>query len=216
MQGIAHNDLAAMAAGLGVVVQVLHHPGDFVLAGEPLALVHSTACPLGEDAGGRIRRTFALGLRRTPTQDVRYGARQLTEIAVRALSPGIDDPATAMGCMDWLGDALAEMARRTPEPPGRYEHGRLRVLARPVASADLAELAFAPIRTYDAGDPAVAVHLIRTLARAGRDGGEADRVAVLRLAEQTAEDALCQNENRADREHIADVLALARDVLGPG
>ena len=57
VQGIAHDDLAAAAAGLGAVVQVLHRPGDFVLAGEPLALVHGTARPLDEDADAREAET---------------------------------------------------------------------------------------------------------------------------------------------------------------
>lgn len=180
-----------------------------------LALVHGGACPPDEDETDRIRRAFALGRRRTPTQDVRYGARQLAEIAARALSPGINDPVTAMGCMDWLGEALAELARRTPEPAGHHKDGRLRVLARPVGLAELAELAFAPIRTYGTGDPAVAVYLIRTLTRVGRDGGGAARAALLRLIEQTAEDAARRNENEADRARIADALARAHAALGP-
>lgn len=215
VQGIARDGLAAVAASLGAVVQVLPRPGDFVVAGEALALVHGTARPVPEDDADRIRRAFALGPRRTPTQDVRHGARQLTEIAVRALSPGINDPVTAMGCMDWLGDALAELARRTPEPAGHYEDGALRVLARPVGFAELAESAFTPLRTHGAGDPTVAVHLIGTLTRVGAAGGGADRAALLRLAEQTAEDATRRAENAADRGCIADALTRARTALGP-
>ena len=82
------------------------------------------------------------------------------------------------------------------------------------AAAELAELAFDPVRTYGAGDPAVVVHLIRTLVRIGRAGGGADRTALLRLAEQTAEDAHRQIENEADRARIKDALARARAALG--
>ena len=214
VQGIAHDDLAAVAANLDAVVRVLCRPGDFVLTGEALALVHGAGRLPDEDAA-RIRRAFALGPRRTPAQDVRYTAQRLTEIAVRALSPAINDPATAMGCVDWLGEAMAELARCTPEPAGHHRDGRLRVLARPVGFAELAESAFTPIRTYGAGDPAVAVHLIHTLTRAGRDGGGADRAALLRLTEQTAEGATRQAADEADRARIADALARARAALGP-
>lgn len=213
VQGIAYDGLAAAAARVDAVVRVLARPGDFVQAGEALALVHDAARPLDEDDAGCMRQAFALGARRTPTQDVRHTARQLTEIAVRALSPGINDPATAMSCIDWLGEALAELARRTPEPAGHYEDGALRVLARPVAFAELAELAFTPIRTYGAGDPAVVVHFIRTLARTGRDGGATDRACLLRLAEQIARDATHRNQNEEDRGHIWDALNEGRAVL---
>lgn len=216
VQGVANDILvAAAAADLGTVLRVLCRPGDFVQAHETLVLVHCVPGPLNGDAAARIRTAFALGPRRTPTQDVRYGARQLTEIAVRALSPGINNPATAMGCLDWLGDALAEMARRVPAAAGHCEGGRMRVLAQPVTFAELAELSITPIRTYGASDPAVTLHLIRTLARIGRDGSGPDRAALLCLAEQAGEDALRANGNEADRARLAAAAAAARTALAP-
>jgi uncharacterized membrane protein len=215
VQGITRDELAATAADLGAVVRVLGRPGDFVQAGEALALVHGAARPLDEADAARVRRAFALGPRRTPAQDVRHAAGQLTEIAVRALSPSINDPATAAGCMDWLGEALAELARRTPQPAAHYEGSELRVLEQPVGFAELAELAFDPIRTYGAGAPAMAVHFIGTMARIGRHGGAADRSVLLGLAKRMAKDAHRLNEDEADRERIADALAQARAALGP-
>ena len=202
VQGIATDALAAVAVELGAVVRVACRPGDFVVAREPLAVVHGLAEPLDAGAAERIRTAIALGSRRTPTQDVRYGARQLTEIAVRALSPGINDPQTAMGCLDWLGDALAEMARRAPGMAGHWEDGQLRVLASPVTFAELADLAFTPIRKYGAGDPSVALHLIRTLARIGGEASDPNRAALSALAEQTVADAFRENENEQDRARV--------------
>jgi len=210
VQGVAHDVLVAAAADVGAVLRVSCRPGDFVQMHGLLALVHGALAPLDEDTAARIRTAFTLGRRRTPTQDVRYGARQLTEIAVRALSPGINDPATAMGCLDWLGNALAEMARRTPAAAERHEGGQLRMLALPVTFAELADLAFTPIRKYGAGDPSVALHLIRTLARIGEDASAPDRAALLELAEQAGVDAVRENANEQDHARVMDALATLR------
>ncbi len=55
----------------------------------------------------QLRRAFRLGNQRTPTQDVEYAVNQLVEMAVRAMSPAINDPFTAMTCLDYLGQGLA-------------------------------------------------------------------------------------------------------------
>jgi uncharacterized membrane protein len=114
VQAIDRDGLVAAAEEAGLLVQALRRPGDFVSCGDALLLAWASGKELGEDQSARLREAFSLGTRRTPTQDVRYGVHQLTEIASRALSPGINDPFTAMGCTDWLVDALADAARHTP------------------------------------------------------------------------------------------------------
>ena len=116
------------AASIGVLIYFIHHIATSIQTESLVASVGAEllrAWPqreeLDENQVQRLRGAFSLGVRRTPTQDVRYGARQLTEIAARALSPGINDPFTAMGCTDWLADALAEMARS--EVPSGVQRG---------------------------------------------------------------------------------------------
>src|SRR5690606_31294407 len=84
-------------------------PGDFVVEGEPLA--HGVGL---DDAGDVVPRAVVVGPERTMLQDTEFGVAQLVEVALRALSPGINDPFTAMACVDRLGAALATLASHPP------------------------------------------------------------------------------------------------------
>ncbi|MEO8747281.1 MAG: DUF2254 domain-containing protein [Rhodanobacter sp.] len=98
--------LANWAAEHGTAIGLLVRPGDLVLPGAPIALT-STPVAGTEDA---IRDATALGPSRSSSEDFEYAIRQLVEIAVRALSPGINDPHTAISVIDRLGLALSEVA----------------------------------------------------------------------------------------------------------
>jgi uncharacterized membrane protein len=90
--------------------KVLSKPGDHLVRQMPIATV-SSASPIGEETAKRILSAFMFGKARTPAQDVRYHFQQLTDVVVRALSPGINDPFTAINGIDVLGSALALLAR---------------------------------------------------------------------------------------------------------
>ena len=91
-------------------------PGAFVRTGMVLARVWP-ADRVDEELDNEIRNTFHLGNQRTPTQDVEYAVNQLTEMAVRAMSPAINDPFTAMTCLDYIGEGLALFARQGRDKP---------------------------------------------------------------------------------------------------
>lgn len=77
-----------------------------------------------------IRAKFIFGAKRTPTQDLRFQINQLVEVAIRALSPGVNDPFTAMNCMDWLQSALENLSARELPDAHRYdEDHNLRIVA---------------------------------------------------------------------------------------
>lgn len=94
--------------------------GDFVYPGVPLVAVMAKAgnAPPEDDAADRIRARFTLGGSRTPTMDLQFLIDELVEIALRALSPGINDPFTAITALHWIGAATAELARRDLCRPG--------------------------------------------------------------------------------------------------
>jgi len=82
-----------------------------------------------EEFAARVNSAFALGNQRTSAQDVEFAVHQLVEIAVRALSPGINDPFTAYACVDRLGSALCRLVQREMPSPYRFDgQGRLRVI----------------------------------------------------------------------------------------
>ena len=84
------------------MVRLLVRPGEYVFPGAPIALM--TPAVKGADAA--IREATALGPTRVSTEDLEFAVRQLVEVAVRALSPGINDPHTAVAVLDRLGAAL--------------------------------------------------------------------------------------------------------------
>jgi uncharacterized membrane protein len=175
--------LVEASAGADALVQVIARPGAFVHRGGPLAI----AMPPDAAGGGaskRLAAAFVVGRDQTEAQDPLFAIDQLTEVAVRALSPGINDPFTAMNVIDRLGAALADLADRAPASPFRFApDGRLRVVARPITFDDAIRHAFGPIARYGAQDPAVLRCLLGALGMLA-DGTrtEAVRTSVLEHA----------------------------------
>ncbi|HVS10099.1 MAG TPA: DUF2254 domain-containing protein [Planctomycetota bacterium] len=182
VQHVDEERLVAIATKRELVLRLELRTGRFVVRGHPLVLVR------GGDPGGEvvdeIRDCFVFGAQPTPTQDVEFTVNQLVEVAVRALSPGINDPFTAMTCVDRLGAALCRLAgREFPSPWLRDGDGRLRVIADPPDFAEIADAAFRQIREHGRRSSAVLARMLETiavvLAHARR---EDDRDALLRQA----------------------------------
>jgi uncharacterized membrane protein len=179
VQAIDSDGLMQLAAAHDLMLHVTHRPGHFVVRGTALVTVW---CQGGVDEGVAegVQEAFILGAERTLTQDVEFAVDQLVEVAVRALSPGVNDPFTAMTCIDRLGEALCRLAERVlPSPDRSDEHGTLRVLADPVTFAGLADAAFTQIRQYGRSSAAVTIRLLETLAVvAARTSRPEDRAAL--------------------------------------
>jgi uncharacterized membrane protein len=89
-----------------LLLRMERRPGDFVSLASPLLRVLPPA-HVTRSIEGELRACFSLGKTRTPFQDSLYPIQQLVEIAAHALSPGINEPFTALTCIDWLLQALA-------------------------------------------------------------------------------------------------------------
>jgi uncharacterized membrane protein len=135
--------------------------GSFLLSGAPLATVWPRGV-VDDELAGKLRSAFVLGPERTRQQDVELGIRQLADIAVRALSPAVNDPTTATLCIDRLGQLLVRAASRD-ECEVVTGSGGGRVIVRGPSFARLTDVAFTQIRHYGAGDTLVATHLMTTL-----------------------------------------------------
>ncbi len=163
IQAVDGDVLLELARERDVLLQLEAPPGDFVAEGEPLARVH----PPGGDfeaLADEVRENFTLGRQRTPEQDAEFSIGQLTEIAARALSPGINDPRTAMVCADWLGAGLGRLAEREfPPALRRDETGRARVLASVQSFESLAEAALSPMRRYGCKHVSVTLRLLQAI-----------------------------------------------------
>nr|MBA3387048.1 DUF2254 domain-containing protein [Chthoniobacterales bacterium] len=120
IDAIAMENLLALAKEEDLILRLCHRPGDFVAEGATLVWLWPGA-KSNEKIRARLCSAFYFGKERTRTQDLEYSIGQLVEVAVRALSPGINDPFTAMTCIDWLGDALIRLAGREIPSAWRYD-----------------------------------------------------------------------------------------------
>jgi uncharacterized membrane protein len=139
-------------------------PGQFVLRGEPLAAVLPPDRARGLEAA--IDRGIRIGRHRTLTQDSEFGIAQVVEIAIRALSPAVNDTFTGVACVDWLADGLLTLAERPPLEGNWYDTGStLRVWMPAVRLERLAKLAFDQIRQASTTTPAVLIRQLEAIRR---------------------------------------------------
>jgi uncharacterized membrane protein len=134
--------------------------GSFVPERAPLVWIDRS--PVDDTARSRLLQAFAIGDERTMQQDVGFGLVQLTDIAVRALSPGVNDPTTACDVIVHIGDVLLSIWARREPATTRSRDGRTVVLVRTTHVAYL-DRALGPIRRYGRDDPEVMTTLLRTI-----------------------------------------------------
>ncbi|AYG79402.1 hypothetical protein DWB77_01516 [Streptomyces hundungensis] len=147
--------LVRAAQRQGVVLRLIPRLGDFVVPGTPLLAVHG-----GEEgrapSRGALRYTVSVGVERTFHQDLGFGLRQLCDIALRALSAAINDPTTAVQCLDRIVQLLSALADR---PLGAVGHpdgdGVVRLVQDVPDWSDVVDLAFAEVRMCAVGSPQV-------------------------------------------------------------
>jgi uncharacterized membrane protein len=158
-------------------------PGHFVVAGTPVAAAHPPPADV-EAFAKSLGAAFVFGTDRTPYQDVGFSVQQLVEMALRALSPGVNEPFTAITCIDRLGQGLTKLAKREiPSAVRQDGEGKVRVVAQPVTFAELVYEAFEPIALYADRNPAISERLLQTLGRlAAVVRRRADREAIRELA----------------------------------
>ena len=214
LQLVDAHALMALAVEGDVRVRLQVRPGSYVIRGQTLALVS----PAGRRDNALLKRlgaAFVLGNQRTSAQDVEFAILQLVEIAVRALSPGINDPFTAMTCIDRLASALCRLARREmPAALRRDEAGVPRVLAPAIGFADLVDASLNQIRRHARGNAAVTLRLLEGIAAvAGAVQTAQDRSVLRRHAQMIfdgAGDAFAQAHDRTELEqrHEACLRAL--------
>jgi uncharacterized membrane protein len=164
LQHVDHGALVAAARAADALIVVRFRPGQFVLRGEPLAAIIPAENASTLEAA--IDRGIHIGRHRTLTQDSEFGIAQVVEIAIRALSPAVNDTFTGVACVDWLADALLTLAERPPLEGNWYDtESRLRVWMPPVRLERLAKLAFDQIRQASSTTPAVLIRQLEAICR---------------------------------------------------
>ncbi|UOQ96315.1 DUF2254 domain-containing protein [Hymenobacter sp. 5317J-9] len=183
VQSVDEDGLLDLARELGCVVRMEHGMGGFVAQGAALVAVARYGggeIGLTEELRGRFSTRFGLGSQRTVEQDAGFGLRQIVDIALKALSPGINDTTTALICVDYLGSLLAQLAGRRLAGPLRADEDRVRVLAVRPSFGDFVATAFDQIRINADGNAAVYLRLLTALATVGQRTQSPARLRALR------------------------------------
>ena len=216
IQRVDSDALLRFAAERETTVRMERGIGEFVTAGAPLLSVGAIAKP-DVDATRRLNAAYSVGRHRTIVQDAGYGIRQIVDVALKALSPGINDTTTAVECVDYLGAILSQAARRKIETPCRREQGKLRVIVRGPSFEGFLDSAFAQIRQNAAANVAVLTRLLQTLETVGLATVDPQRrLAVWKHAELIANTADRTIAEPSDREAVISCLDGVWRVVGKG
>ncbi len=158
LQAIELKRLVALADEHDLLVRVRYRPGNFVIGSDSILDIASEAAP-NDSLREELRGCFAVGRRRTGQQNEVFLAEQLVEVIGRALSPGVNDPFTAIACFDWIKGALVELAKR--EAWERAPLGPVEL--EPVGFERFVAVIFDQTRQYVCSDRNVALHVLSIL-----------------------------------------------------
>jgi len=163
LQTVDEEGLLGFAKAQGVTVQLLHPPGTFLVEGQPLARLWPPG-KVSEEGDEALRQKITLGAHRTTVQDFDFLFDQLTEVALRALSPGVNDAVTATQCLDRLSQGFHTLAWRELGPPYRTdEAGTPRLLLPALDFGELVGNTLGPIRRFSGDNMLVSLHLLDTI-----------------------------------------------------
>ena len=162
IESVDESSLSRMAERSGSLLRMERGIGEFVTEGMPLVSVAGPAA-LDEKTPAMLRDIYVIGRQRTLRQDAGFGIRQIVDIAMRALSPGINDSTTALMCVDYLGAILARLASRRIAASGHVDERKLRVITRGPRFERLLGEAFDQIRLSAEGNLAILLGQLRAL-----------------------------------------------------
>ena len=224
VQKIIHDRLVSLATEHNLLVEVNARPGSFLLPDDPRLTIWAYPEPSAvdrrddeEEENGTLVDAFdqlvEIGLERTLEADIIFGLQQVADIALRALSPGVNDPNTAIDSLDRIGELLVRMEPTNGAESARLDDaGVMRVLHPEVTWDEMVNAAFMQLRHYSAGDMGAAVAVIRMAGRLRAHVRPASRPALETVARDMAQAALGTLEIETDR----DLIRRELDALGLG
>lgn len=192
--------LARLAHERNLILKLEHRPGHFITADEHLLDVWPDV-PLDQDFLDEVADCIVLGPQRPSAENIEAGIDQLVEIALRALSPGINDPDTALACIDQLAGALARAGRQIQPPGFVLCEGKIRLVTYPLTYARLVDASFSRIRQYGRGSVPVLLRLLEVIValshQAHTEGPKTALLRQARMIKRAAEDSIPDPEDRA-------------------
>ncbi|MEX1122870.1 MAG: DUF2254 domain-containing protein [Balneolales bacterium] len=211
IQYIDSNVLIEIVAGRNALLELNHRPGQYVVRGAELGILHSNA-DLKKDALDKLSNQFVIGKTKTSQQDLEFSIHQMVEIGSRALSTGVNDPFTTITCIDNLTATMSHLAQ--VEFPSKYrfdDEGSLRVIANTLNFEGVLDAAFNQIRQFSGGSPAVIIRLMESLTTILKfTSKESHKNAIIRHAEMVLR---IGRETIKEKNDIEDLTKRAGKIL---
>jgi len=213
LQYVSSDDLFELISKENSLLTVHHRPGSFLVQGTEIAELQTDSIWEQEKIESLLDQ-FVIGKTKTPQQDLEYSIHQMVEIAVRALSPGINDPYTALSCIDNLTSTMSYLAQiKFPSKNRLDEEGVTRIIAKTFEFEGLLNVSFNQIRQYSGGSTAVIIRLIEALITIQDFTSNSDQQKavsrhikmVLDLGERTIEEPNDLEDLRERAEDIVDI-----------
>ncbi len=172
--------IIALASRKDVTIQLCRAAGEFVNSRTEVVRVWPPG-GLSEEAKGELRQAYLLGPQRTAEQDIHFPIDELIEVATIALSPGVNDPFTALTCLEWLAASFVRALELSPPQRFRFDEGRtLRVIAPPLDVPTLLNHTMNLLRPQVAASSTVAIRLMELLGDIVEHAGTGEcRAAIL-------------------------------------
>jgi uncharacterized membrane protein len=162
IQSVDNAALLRLASDRKAILRMERGIGEFVVQDTMLASL-ALEDPPDRETIAALQATFSISRHRTVDEDVAFGIRQIVDVALKALSPGINDTTTAVMCVDYLTAILARIAPREIPSSYRYEEGELRVIAKGPRFESLLADSFDQIRSNAEGDVAIMLRMLGAL-----------------------------------------------------
>lgn len=197
------NELMDFAKKEHVVVEVFYRPGHYILKNLPIAYVHNYKSDDNSQLKKNLSNYFHLDTINTNFQNPEFAIHQLVEVACRALSSGINDPFTAINCLDKLTGILGKLSQTDfPSPYRCDEDGELRLILEPLDFEGMTDAAFNQIRQFGASSPSVIIHLMKCLkilyTISANDGNKRTIVIHSQKTMETAESSFVNKQDLSD------------------
>ena len=213
IQSVDNAALLRLAREHKTIVRMERGIGDFVVHDTMLASLALEAPP-GKEVIAAVQAAYSIDRYRTVHQDCAFGIRQIVDMALRALSPGINDTTTAVMCVDYLTAILARLASRNIPSSHRYEEGELRMITIGPTFANLVAESFDQIRGSANGNLGIMLRMLGALQTIASLTASPSRRQVLReQVEWIAELAERTIESPHDRARFESRLARVREAL---
>lgn len=213
LQGVDEELLLRVASEHDAVIRLIRRPGEFVAPDAPVMEFLSPGTS-GEVMRKKLDGAFVIGRHRTPHQDGLHPIQQLVEIAAHALSPGINEPFTAITCLDWLGACLRGVATNDEALALRRDgNHRLRVIANPLTFDEVVGVAFDQIRVSGGNNPDVMARLFQVVADVAPVLRRANDCQVLIRQTRIIGGEINRIANEADRDRITELQRRTMQAL---